>query len=85
MSNRVRPAAHHDATVHLVPRGLPTNTVVCHKGWTRGLNERRDKAKRGEADPEGVNSGIIAPESTAYTKRMRPSDNPPRGTPESCF
>ena len=38
-----------------------------------------------EADPEGVNSGITAPESTAYTKRMRPSDNPPRGTPESCF
>ena len=38
-----------------------------------------------EADPEGVNSGITAPESTAYTKRMRPSDNPPRVTPESCF
>lgn len=62
-----------------------TIAALCHC-FLSGFGHRVDHLNQGqEADPEGVNSGITAPESTAYTKRMRPSDNPPRGTPESCF
>ena len=52
MSNRVRPAAHHDATVHLAPRYWPVEALVADEtlpAFARrvhgGLEQRRDRAR----------------------------------------